>query len=629
MFYNDLYYFRMSRKARKTDRQVCSEETMKEARRRIDNGESKRSVASSLGMAESTLRFRLQQSKCATKLGRFDTTFLPEVEKDFCNHLHTLDEMFYGLTAKGLRSAAYEYAEKNNIPHRFNKETKIAGKEWLRAFLKRHPDISLRQPTSTSIARAIGFNRPQVERFYINLSVLMDKYNFPPHSIYNMDETGMSTVPNKQPKVLSRKGKRSVNKISSAERGTNVTVVNAVSATGHFIPPAFIFGRKRMKAELLDVAPPGSIGMVSDSSFINAELYLDWLTHFRDHAKPTKDQPILLILDNHVSHCTLKAVEFYRENNIIALTIPPHSSHKMQPLDRGFHGVLKKFYSSECEKWLRNHPGRTITVYQMTSIFTPAFHQAATTGRGVELFKCTGIVPWNPDIFNDADFLASSVTEREDPEDNRDIPSDSQNLTVSGANASCESIQTSMVSSIQVAAAASGVASNNKTVEIDPPQPGPSCSKPILLRTSKKSITLAPASEKQSSVAEARSSLQIKSAPLAEIIPFPKSTQIRSSNRKHKKSEVISSSPYKLEIEKENEQKNKPKNEPKTKKTKKEYKKLKNNNKNKIWVCLGCSEVYKEPIVEDWIECSTCGRWWHENCSDYNGPGALICDMCK
>lgn len=90
-----------------------------------------------------------------------------------------------------------------------------------------------------------------------------------------MDETGMFTVPNKHSKVLSRKGKRSVNKIINAERGTNGTAVIAVSATGHFIPPAFIFGRKRMKSELLNPAPPGSIGMVSDYSFINADLLLD------------------------------------------------------------------------------------------------------------------------------------------------------------------------------------------------------------------------------------------------------------------------------------------------------------------------------------------------------------------
>lgn len=68
-----------------------------------------------------------------------------------------------------------------------------------------------------------------------------------------MDETGMSTVPNIQAKVLSRKRKRSANKISSAELGPNVTVVDGVSATGHFIPPAFIFGRKRVKTKLLDL----------------------------------------------------------------------------------------------------------------------------------------------------------------------------------------------------------------------------------------------------------------------------------------------------------------------------------------------------------------------------------------
>lgn len=132
---------------------------------------------------------------------------------------------------------------------------------------------------------------------------------------------------------------------------------------------------------------------------------------------------------------------------------------------------------------------------------------------------------------------------------------------------------------------------------------------------------LAPTS---ASVAETRSSLQINSAPLAEIIPFPKSTQIRSSNRKHKKSEVISRSPYKHQLDKENEQKNKLKNKPKTKKTRKEYKKPKTNNKKKIWICLGCSGVYKVPIEEDCIECNTCGSWWMKTALITMGLGLLF-----
>lgn len=403
----------MSRRTRITQRQNCSLEILDEARKLIEKGQSKRSVAQSLGMAESTLRKRLKYATPATKLGRFETTFSREVEQEFRQHLNILNNMYYALTAKGLRRLAFEYARVYNIPNRFNVESKLAGKEWLRCFMKRHSDLSLRQPTATSVARAMGFNQEQVENFYVNLTALKDKYNFPPHRIFNMDETAITTVPNKLPKVLSTKGKRSVSKISSAERGVNMTTVNAMSPTGIFVPPAFIFGRKRMKAELLDGAPLGSIGMVSDSNFINADIFLHWLTHFKDHTRPTKEDPVLLILDNHVSHCTISAIHFYRENHIIALTLPPHASHKIQPLDCGFHTVLKKYYASECEKWLRNHPGRAITVFKMVGIFTPAYFKAATLSCAAQCFKVTGIEPYDPDVLTEADLLASSVTNRE------------------------------------------------------------------------------------------------------------------------------------------------------------------------------------------------------------------------
>lgn len=209
----------------------------------------------------------------------------------------------------------------------------------------------------------------------------------------------------------------------------------------------------------------------------------------------------------------------------------------------------------------------------MASIFTPAFHQAATTDRGVELFKCTGIVPWNLDIFTDADFLASDDTEREDPEEK------------------CEPTP-AIISSVQT------VNVHGETVEIDPPEPGPSNSQPVNLLPPKTITAPAPVFKKPSAVLEARSCLQISSAPLGDLIPLPKSTQKRSSNRKHKKSEVISGSPYKRQLEDENEQKNKTKSEPRPKKVK-NVTKPKTNNNRKIWRCGGCNEVYKEPIVED------------------------------
>ncbi|KYN16480.1 hypothetical protein ALC57_11260, partial [Trachymyrmex cornetzi] len=41
-----------------------------------------------------------------------------------------------------------------------------------------------------------------------------------------------------------------------------------------------------------------------------------------------------------------------RDNGIIMLTLPPHSSHKIQPLDRSIFSPLKTKYAIECDKWM-------------------------------------------------------------------------------------------------------------------------------------------------------------------------------------------------------------------------------------------------------------------------------------
>lgn len=77
----------------------------------------------------------------------------------------------------------YEFAEANQIENRFDKTTKMAGKDWVYEFIKRHPDLALKKTTPTSIARAISFNQVQVNRFYTNLKEYQEKYNFPPGRI--------------------------------------------------------------------------------------------------------------------------------------------------------------------------------------------------------------------------------------------------------------------------------------------------------------------------------------------------------------------------------------------------------------------------------------------------------------
>jgi hypothetical protein len=114
-----------------------------------------------------------------------------------------------------------------------------------------------------------------------------------------------------------------------------VSAVCCMSTTGLYVPPALIFPKKRLAPDLSTNTPTSTLSLVTESSFMNSELFPEWLQHFSRHVRTTKDDPVLLILDKYVSHCTLAAVVFCRENYITLVSLPSHGSHKLQPLDVG------------------------------------------------------------------------------------------------------------------------------------------------------------------------------------------------------------------------------------------------------------------------------------------------------
>lgn len=150
----------------------------------------------------------------------------------------------------------------------------MAGNRWYYAFLKRHPQLSLRKPEPTSIARATGFSEERVDELFCELVKVVDKHKFQAAYINNLDETALSTV-QKPKQVVGRRGKLQTGSIASAERGSLSTGTFAMSASGVFLPPIDAFRGQRLKPQWKIGAPPGTDFAVSDNGWSNVDVFLN------------------------------------------------------------------------------------------------------------------------------------------------------------------------------------------------------------------------------------------------------------------------------------------------------------------------------------------------------------------
>lgn len=211
-------------------------------------------------------------------------------------------------------------------------------------FFKLHPALSLRTPQPLSLARIRGFSRENVKTFFYILKPELELMKFSPTRVFNVDETGVTSVQHKSMRVVSLKGRREVHKLSPAERDRLVTIVACMSASSNFVPPMLVFPRKRMKLQLMDGAPPGSISGCHVSVWIQTDLFTKWFAHFISYVKPTKDDPVVLILDDHMTHTrNLDVIDPARENGVSLVCLPLHSFDHMQPLDKTSMKSFKTF----------------------------------------------------------------------------------------------------------------------------------------------------------------------------------------------------------------------------------------------------------------------------------------------
>ncbi|XP_063225877.1 uncharacterized protein LOC134532841 [Bacillus rossius redtenbacheri] len=356
--------------------------------------------------------------------------FTTQQENELVDYLVKCANMCYGLTTTQCRQLAYNLAKSNDIDVPDNWErNKEAGIDWFYGFRQRNPTLTIRKPEGCSLSRATSFNRHNVNMFYDNLQeILQREPKFCDGTrIFNLDETSTKTVPDKLQNVIAGKGIKQVNQATSGEKGILDTTCCIVNAAGNSLPPVMIFPRKKVTDVMFEKAPCGTLALSEKSGWMTGENFEKVMTHFVKHSTSSKDNPSLLILDNHESHLDPKALDVAKTNGVTILTLPPHTSHRLQPLDVSCYGPFKTYYAGALQSVIFRK-ALPVTIYNIAECVSTAHDRALHPSNIKSGFKKTGIFPFDRHIFTEDDFAPSQVTDRPPPEDsdtgmNLDLPS--------------------------------------------------------------------------------------------------------------------------------------------------------------------------------------------------------------
>jgi len=133
------------------------------------------------------------------------------------------------------------------------------------------------------------------------------------------------------PKVIAAKGTKKVQQCTSGSK-TQITFFTCASSSGQTIPPMVIFSGKNFNSVLAKGEVSATLYGMPSSGWMEQELFADWLLHhYLTHAVASR--PLMLLLDGHSSHYTLKLVKLAAEHDVILFCLPPHTTADSQPLD--------------------------------------------------------------------------------------------------------------------------------------------------------------------------------------------------------------------------------------------------------------------------------------------------------
>lgn len=317
-----------------------------------------------------------------------------------------LCKTFYWIPRKSCQQLFYDYAVLNKIelPPRHHKH-QFVDLLWSRKYIDANKELFLSTFANLDFSMVLMHYTisKEVTDFMNILCELNNSNLYTPDNVYNVDEID----------IIVACGNNYNKMTSFTDQKAMMSVINAVNANGHLIPPFFVAKSEHLST-VIENFGPDMVVCASETGDIDEKSFANWLRHFKDFAKPSAEKPTFLVMDNNTYHVSLDAYYYCQKHFIRFLVLPPNTWVKIHPLEALFHEPMRLACQMEVEDYIKanNFYNTDIDIGTFVRFYTVSCKtiQRTLVKYCSEAFKAVGIYP--ADKFKFASSIKSNISHK-------------------------------------------------------------------------------------------------------------------------------------------------------------------------------------------------------------------------
>ncbi|KAJ6436785.1 DDE superfamily endonuclease, CENP-B-like protein [Purpureocillium lavendulum] len=351
---------------------------------------------------ETTLRRRHQgkqrSRRDADRL--YKSRLSKQQERDLIAYIHKLSSRGIPPTLSMIKNFAQDIAK-----------TEV-GKDWPYRFVQRYRDeLGCTWFDGLDMSRKRADNASRYKAYFELIRTKIEQYNILPCNTYNVDEKGfLLGVINRTKRVFALSVKKQGKLLGAAQDGNRswITFLACVCQDLSALPPFLIYQGKPGQVQdtwLTEFDPEhqSAFFTTSETGWTSHQRGKEWLTGVFDRFTKAKARNgrdyRLLITDGHSSHVNMDFLEWCDQHRIIVAVFPPHSTHRLQPLDVSLFSPLSTAYSNQLIQWTAKTQGLVgLSKREFWTLFWNAFEASFTPENVASGWKRTGLLPFDPEV---------------------------------------------------------------------------------------------------------------------------------------------------------------------------------------------------------------------------------------